>query len=143
VRASLGALAQRLDRVVAALARRDAELEQTRASLSLLWRRVEQLERALRGAPGRPEPAPARRGLTPRVPIARAAAILGTSRKHALRLAADGLLDAADVRREGAPRAAWSVTTESLERLLEARSGRPGPLDQENGAQAGRRRSDA
>src|SRR5262245_21396208 len=71
------------------------------AHLEHLERRVAALERDLGGAP-RPRPE-----LVPRVPLARAAVLLGTSRKHALRLAAEGLLEAADVRQPGAPQAAW------------------------------------
>ncbi len=99
-----------------------------------LERRLDALDRRERRAVPRPAAE-----LVPRISIARAAAILGTSRKQALRLAADALLDAADERLAGAPRAVVTVTAESLERLLAARAGRLGPLGHENTATAGPR----
>jgi hypothetical protein len=135
VRASLAALAQRLDRLVGALAHRDAELEATRATIAALWARVERLERRseLRAIPGRPEPAPtsaqrweevpaaARR----RVPLGEAAELLGVGRDHVLRLGRAGALDLMDLRSEDADRARWVVTLESIERLAEQRRARP------------------
>jgi len=56
--------------------------------------------------------------LTPRLPLVRAAETLGCSRRHALRLGLDGVLELADVRRPGAQRPRYVVTHESLDRFL-------------------------
>lgn len=65
-----------------------------------------------------------------RLPLARAARLLGVSRKHVLRLGQAGALDLLDVRAPGAPKATWTVSRGSLERWIEARRGRPGPVGQ-------------
>lgn len=103
-------------------------LAEERAARERLAARVLELERAA-AAPSE------------RVPLAQAAKALGVSRKHAYRLGLAGVLDLLDLREPGAPRATWSVSATSLERLLEARRHvRPGLPGQAKHAGAGRRR---
>src|SRR5262245_7945260 len=109
LRGSVQTLAQRITRLSDALARRDEELGHLRGSLHLAWRKIEALERAVRGAP-RPELVPEPRTvLAPRLPLAKAAELLGVSRNHARELGEAGVLDLADMREPGAAHATWTV----------------------------------
>src|SRR5262245_58557987 len=98
LRGSAQALAHRNARLEARVAELERGAEARAGSLSLLWRKVEALERALRGAP-RPELVPEPRTvLAPRLPLAKAAELLGVSRNHARELGEAGVLDLADMR---------------------------------------------
>jgi hypothetical protein len=57
-----------------------------------------------------------------RVPASVAARLLGVSRKHVIALGRDDLLDLADLRLPGEPRATWSVSLASIRELVQARS---------------------
>lgn len=56
-----------------------------------------------------------------RVPLEKAAQLLGCGPDHALRLAKQGLLDLADMRRRGAPKARWTIGEKSLSTLIATR----------------------
>ena len=120
-----------LQRVLAGLRALWSALERTDAKQDEIEARLATLERQA-AAPD-----------AQRVPLARAARMLGVSRQHAQRLAAAGVLDAADVREPEAARAVWTVSLESLERLLEERCGeRLGPLGQPNPPKTGHQLGD-
>ena len=59
--------------------------------------------------------------LVNRVSVGKAAKWLGCSRRHVMRLIADGALDGTDVRRPNRTRALWAVTVDSVERFLAQR----------------------
>lgn len=126
---ALAAQARRIVALEALVATLRERLDSTSSSLSLAWRKLEALERRLgprpapRLAAAAPAPAPPPARET-RLPLARAAKLLGVSRDHCLRLARDGL-DLADLRERGADRALWTVSQARVEALLAARRARP------------------